>query len=75
MHPYREQLSSLVGSSVELLISGVRDPIRGTVESVKECGCFLTKPSVTAGSIERTFVAHKDIRGITTDEWDLSDPH
>lgn len=67
---YEATLQSCKDSECQVVIERAdAEDLVGTVEEVNDDGCYIRRNPPTETTV--TFVSFRDIRGVSTEEWDL----
>jgi hypothetical protein len=70
--PYKYRLEKFKGKRGIITIHRADAPnLEGQVAKVEEDGCEIDQEGSSPDSVLRTFVSYEDIRGISSEEWDL----
>jgi hypothetical protein len=69
-NPYEDHLSELGGKQVTIHRDGASD-VTGEVISAADGGCTIKQPGSRGDSAVIFFVAYRDIRGVSHEDWDL----
>lgn len=68
--PYRKQLSDLENEEVVLHRAGAPD-LHGKVAEIQDDGCVIAIKGKDHERILNVFVAYRDLRGVSKEEWDM----
>lgn len=69
MNPYKQVLKKLLGEDVIIHRANAAD-LAGKVKVVDEDVCVIASEGSRPDSVQDTFVAYTDIRGVSTEDWD-----
>lgn len=70
-NPYKKQLAALKKQATQVTVNRAGAPdVIGRVTNVDDDGCALGVTTDESEIIQTVFIAHRDIRGVSSSDWD-----